>query len=159
MQPIDGAWLEQIRRASDHRFDVSRNASVASRDHMPMILEARAKDLRSAQSAQEQRAKSLGRRPRLMARQKRLPRPTRCCARRQASISVSWRRSIGPCALARWRRIWVRFNEAIDLAVAESVSFFTADVDRWRHVFLACSGTTCVGRSMQFFSRPSCFRG
>lgn len=34
----------------------------------------------------------------------------------------------------------IRFNEAIDEAVAESVAFFTAEVDRWRHVFLGALG-------------------
>lgn len=34
----------------------------------------------------------------------------------------------------------VRFNEAIDQAVAESVTYYTAEVDRWRHVFLGVLG-------------------
>jgi signal transduction histidine kinase len=34
----------------------------------------------------------------------------------------------------------VRFNEAVDQAVAESVSNFTAEAERWRNVFLAVLG-------------------
>ena len=33
-----------------------------------------------------------------------------------------------------------RFNEAIDQAIAESVDFFSAEVDRWRNVFLGVLG-------------------
>jgi hypothetical protein len=33
-----------------------------------------------------------------------------------------------------------RFNEAIDQAIAESVDFFSAEVDRWRNIFLGVLG-------------------
>jgi len=33
-----------------------------------------------------------------------------------------------------------RFNEAIDQAVAESVDYFTSEVDRWRALFLGVLG-------------------
>jgi hypothetical protein len=33
-----------------------------------------------------------------------------------------------------------RFNEAIDQAIAESVDYFTSEVDRWRAIFLGMLG-------------------
>ena len=128
--------------------------SVALRDHMPMIMEAIAKDLRSPQSPQEQLAKSLGRRPPIHGAPETAAQ-THALLRAKAGFHVDQLvaeyRALRACTLRLWfdageaagpdmTEDLFRFNEAIDQAVAESVSFFTAEVDRWRHVFLGVLG-------------------
>src|SRR4030095_11995144 len=57
----------------------------------------------------------------------------------RASVIRLWFDS-GKAGGPQTRDDMVRFNEAIDQAVAESVAYFTAEMDRWRHVFLGVLG-------------------
>lgn len=128
--------------------------SAALRDHIPMVLTAVAKDLRSPQTAKEQLAKSLGHRgnsegaPETAAQ-------THALLRAKAGFDIAQLiaeyRALRACTLRLWFDAGmaegpevvddlIRFNEAIDQAVAESVSHFAAEVDRWRHVFLGVLG-------------------
>jgi signal transduction histidine kinase len=128
--------------------------SEALRDHMPMILDAIAKDLRSAQTAQEQLAKSLGQQPPIHGAPQTAAQ-THALLRAKAGFDISQLvaeyRALRACVLRLWfergsgdgvhlQDDLVRFNEAIDQAVAESVAFYTAEMDRWRHVFLGVLG-------------------
>ena len=126
----------------------------ALRDHMPMILVAVAKDLRSAQTSNEQLAKSLGQQPSIHGAPETAAQ-THALLRAKAGFDISQLvaeyRALRASVLSLWfdsgkmgnaqtQDDLVRFNEAIDQAVAESVTYFTAEMDRWRHVFLGVLG-------------------
>lgn len=126
----------------------------ALRDHMPMILAAVAADLRSAQTSQEQLLKSLGRKPRQHGAPETAAQ-THALLRAKAGFDIEQMVAEYRALRATVLRLWlsagaihdadsaddiIRFNEAIDQAVAESVAFFTAEIDRWRHVFLGVLG-------------------
>ena len=76
----------------------------------------------------------------------------RCSAPTAGSASRNWSPNIARCALrcygcgriARCRgepaEEVTRFNEAIDEAIAESVSHFAEEVERWRNIFLGVLG-------------------
>lgn len=127
---------------------------AALRDHIPMILTAVAKDLRSPQTAQEQLAKSLGHQAGVEGAPETAAQ-THALLRAKAGFDIAQLVAEYRALRARTLRLWfgagmasgpeivddlIRFNEAIDQAVAESVSHFTAEVDRWRHVFLCVPG-------------------
>jgi signal transduction histidine kinase len=128
--------------------------AAALRDHMPMILTAVAKDLRSAQTSGEQLAKSLGQQPRIHGAPEtaaQIHALLRAKAGFDISQLVAEYRALRACVLSLWldgsnagdahtQDDLIRFNEAIDQAVAESVAYFTAEMDRWRHVFLGVLG-------------------
>ena len=124
------------------------------RDHLPMMLEAVVLDLRSEQTAPESLQKSLGLQPREDGQPASAAEP-HAVLRAKAGFDieqvVAEYRSIRACVLRLWSpakgtvdartmRDTVRFNEAIDQAVAESVRSFSAEAERWRHVFLAVLG-------------------
>jgi signal transduction histidine kinase len=126
----------------------------ALRDHMPMILVAVSKDLRSAQTSQEQLAKSLGQQVRTHGAPETAAQ-THALLRAKAGFDIDQLVAEYRALRASVLRLWfdtgaangadaqndlVRFNEAIDQAVAESVAYFTAETDRWRHVFLGVLG-------------------
>jgi signal transduction histidine kinase len=123
--------------------------AAALRDHAEQILVAVAKDLRTVQSRLEQSAKSKGRAPTL-------PCVTETAAQTHAVLRATEGFTIRQL-VAEYRalrasvlRLWAdageygpdamedasRFNEAIDQAIAESVDYFTSEVDRWRALFL-----------------------
>jgi signal transduction histidine kinase len=126
----------------------------ALRDHMPMILQAVALDLRAPQTRPAQRLKSLGQQPRPHATPETAAQ-THAQLRAKAGFEIEQLVAEYQALRAAVLRLWlgdaqhfdagasddiVRFNEAIDQAVAESVAFYTAEVDRWRHVFLGVLG-------------------
>lgn len=126
----------------------------ALRDHMPMILAAVSKDLRSAQTTGEQLAKSLGRQARIHGAPETAAQ-THALLRAKAGFDIEQLVAEYRALRASVIRLWldsgradgpdvaddlIRFNEAIDQAVAESVAYFTAEMDRWRHVFLGVLG-------------------
>jgi signal transduction histidine kinase len=124
-------------------------ASLELRDHAKQILEAVAADLSTSQSPEEQAAKSKG-----LAL---APFPARETAAQthavmrarsgydikqlvaeyralRASVLGLWVDSCGPAA--PHLQDVIRFNEAIDQAVAESVAYFSAQVDQARNLLL-----------------------
>lgn len=126
----------------------------ALRDHIPLILAAVALDLRSPQSAEEQRQKSLGNAPRVHGAPETAAQ-SHALLRAKGGFDIEQIVAEYRVLRATVLRLWmaspgfdptgaaadlIRFNEAIDQAVAESVAFFTAEVDRWRHVFLGVLG-------------------
>ena len=126
----------------------------ALRNHLPLILKAIALDLRAPQTAVEELEKSEGRAPHrpdapetaaqthalLRARSgfdiKQLVAEYRTL---RAGVLRLWGDSTAPLDAQAFADM-VRFNEAIDQAVAESVAHFTTEADRWRHMFLGVLG-------------------
>lgn len=131
----------------------TRLDDAALRDHLPEIVEAIVADLRTSQTRAEEIEKSEGRAlaaagsPRSAAGTHALHR-----AHNGYSIAnlVSEYRAMRASVLRMWadapdRRFAppeevTRFNEAIDEAIAESVSHYAAEVERWRNIFLGVLG-------------------
>jgi signal transduction histidine kinase len=126
----------------------------ALRDHLPKILDAIVKDLRTAQTPAESREKSLGQSLRAAGAPETAAQ-THAMLRAKAGFDISQMVSEYRALRSSVLRLWLtpgqvldqdsfvdmeRFNEAIDQAVAESVAHFTAEADRWRHIFLAVLG-------------------
>ena len=127
---------------------------TALRDHLPMILKAVAADLRTDQSTAQELRKSQGLAP-PAATGEASAAQTHALLRAKAGFDVmqmvSEYRALRASVLRKWLRSpgasddtalgdIVRFNEAVDQAVAESVANFTAEAERWRNVFLAVLG-------------------
>lgn len=128
-------------------------ASLALRDHAPAILEAIAKDLATTQTREEQSEKSKGRAPKVAGAPETAAQ-THAVLRAQGGFDIiqlvaeyrALRASVlrlwmdaGPSDQAAAEEI-IRFNEAIDQAVAESVGHFHAEVERTRNLFLGMLG-------------------
>lgn len=122
------------------------------RNHLPQILQAVVDDLRSPQTASQQLAKSHG-----LAPLKPGPESaasyhgrTRAIAGFGLNQMVAEDRALRASVLRRWASDQqlitssiddiLRFNEAIDQAVAESLAQFSAEVESWRQIFLAALG-------------------
>ena len=123
--------------------------SLELRDHAQQILEAIAADLSTSQSREEQAIKSMGLAP--------TPLPLRETAAQTHAVMrakrgydikqlVSEYRALRASVLSTWIdsclptaplvQDVIRFNEAIDQAVAESVGHFSAQVDQARNLLL-----------------------
>lgn len=122
------------------------------RNHLPQILNAIVADLRSPQSASEQRDKSEGRAPARTGLESAATYHgrTRALAGFDINRMVAEYRALRAAVLRLWTEDAalandavndiVRFNEAIDQAVAESLAEFSAEVDAWRQIFLGALG-------------------
>lgn len=122
------------------------------RDHLPQILQTIVADLRTSQSRDESIRKSQG-----LADagpgQLRSAAGTHAVHRAHSGFSIeslvaeyrALRASVlrmwseAPASVVRTDEI-TRFNEAIDQAVAESVSHYAQEVERWRNIFLGLLG-------------------
>lgn len=128
------------------------DASLAVlRDHLPLILDIICEDLRSPQNRDQSIQKSLGHAPDSSAE---TPARTHGTMRAKSGLSieqvVAEYRVLRSCVL----RLWVednrlgahdiddimRFNEAIDQAIAESVAYYSAEVEKWRNIFISIIG-------------------
>jgi len=128
-------------------------ASLELRDHAQQILEAVALDLSAVQSPEEQADKSMGLAP--------VPFPARDTAAQTHAVMraksgydieqlVSEYRALRASVLSMWMDACppalphlqdvVRFSEAIDQAIAESVGHFSAQVERARNLLLGMLG-------------------
>lgn len=128
---------------------------VALRDHGQHILEAIAGDLRTPQSREAQSEKSMGRAPRLLDAQQTAA-ETHALLRARSGFDInqlcSEYRALRASVLSLWLDAcrlqdspegtadMIRFNEAIDQALAESVSFFSVQVDQARNLLLGMLG-------------------
>lgn len=127
--------------------------SLALRDHAPDILEAVAKDLTTAQTREEQSEKSKGRTFK-MERGPETAAQTHAVLRAQGGFDINQLVAEYRALRASVLRLWtdaspldqagvedvIRFNEAIDQAVAESVCHFHAQVERGRNLLLGMLG-------------------
>jgi len=125
---------------------------LALRDHAKQILEAVAKDLTAPQSREEQSEKSKGRAPKVGAAA--TAAETHAVLRAQGGFDINQLVAEYRALRASVLRLWsdarpleatdmedvIRFNEAIDQAVAESVGHFHAHVERGRNLLLGMLG-------------------
>jgi signal transduction histidine kinase len=126
---------------------------LALRDHAEQILQAVAKDLSTSQTRDAQAAKSMGRAPKLMEAPETAAQ-THGLLRAQSGFQINQMASEYRALRASVLRLWmdacrpdefhaediIRFNEAIDQALAESIAFFSSEVDRARNLFLGMLG-------------------
>jgi len=126
---------------------------LALLDHAPEILEAVAKDLDSKQTREEQADKSKGRAPKAPGAPETAAQ-THAVLRARGGFDINQLVSEYRALRASVLRLWmdaspldepgveeiIRFNEAIDQAVAESVGYFHTQVDRYRNLLLGMLG-------------------
>lgn len=127
--------------------------SLALRDHASHILEAVAKDLGTIQTRDEQSEKSKGRAPKVKGAPATAAQ-THAVLRARGGFDINQLVAEYRALRASVLRLWIdaspldesgvediiRFNEAIDQAVAESVDHFQAQVDRARNLLLGMLG-------------------
>lgn len=126
---------------------------LALRDHARQILEAVAADISTSQTRQEQAEKAKGRALR-SASASETAAETHAVLRAKSGFSINQLAAEYRALRASVLRLWldahkpdsshledvIRFNEAIDQAVAESVGFFTTQVDQARNLLLGMLG-------------------
>jgi signal transduction histidine kinase len=129
--------------AADHM------ASLQLRNHAQQILEAIVLDLATAQNAAQQSAKSMGLAP-IVADAPETAAQTHAVLRAKSGFNIeqlaSEYRALRSSVLTRWMEAClpeapllddvIRFNEAIDQALAESITFFSAHVTKSRNLLL-----------------------
>jgi signal transduction histidine kinase len=127
--------------------------SEGLRDHAQQILLAVAKDLRTSQSREAQREKSLGRAPAPIDATETAAQ-THALLRARSGFNINQLAAEYRALRASVLRLWmdacepeapdlediIRFNEAIDQALAESVGFFSAQVEQNRNLLLGMLG-------------------
>jgi signal transduction histidine kinase len=123
------------------------------RDHARQILEAVVKDLSVPQSDAEQAEKSMGRAPQIWNAPETAAQ-THAVLRAQSGMDINQLAAEYRALRASVLRLWeqncsaggesvqdmIRFNEGIDQALAESISYFSAQVERARHLLLGMLG-------------------
>ncbi len=126
---------------------------LALRDHVQQILEAVAKDLSTAQTREAQVAKSMGRAPLLVGAPETAA-ETHANLRARSGFDIMQLAAEYRALRASVLRLWMdaheadhhqfvdmlRFNEAIDQALAESIGFFNAQVEQARDLLLGMIG-------------------
>ncbi|SKC88405.1 sensor histidine kinase [Paraburkholderia hospita] len=127
--------------------------TLALRDHAQQILEAVARDLSTSQSREEQTEKSTGQAP-ILAGAPETAAQMHALLRARSGFDINQMVAEYRALRASVLRLWmddcppdshheddmVRFNEAIDQAIAESVRFFSLQVDLARNLFLGMLG-------------------
>lgn len=125
--------------------------SLALRDHAQEILEAVAKDLTTSQTREAQSEKSWGRAP-VVHGAPETAAQTHAVLRARGGFDIIQLVAEYRALRATVLRLWmdstseidpegmVRFNEAIDQAVAESVGHFHSTVERYRNLLLGMLG-------------------
>src|SRR5688572_3752038 len=121
------------------------------RDHARQILEAIALDLQTAQTREEQEAKSQGLAALITADE--TAAQTHAVLRAKSGFDIKQLASEYRALRASVLRLWrdaspdtprledvMRFNEAIDQALAESIAFFSAQVHQSRNLMLGMLG-------------------
>jgi signal transduction histidine kinase len=126
---------------------------LALRDHAPAILEAMAKDLTTSQSREEQSAKSKGWAPKVQGAPETAAQ-THAVLRARGGFDIIQLVAEYRALRASVLRLWIdaspldkpgvediiRFSEAVDQAVAESVGHFHAQMERSRNLLLGMLG-------------------
>ena len=126
---------------------------LALRDHAQPILEAVCKDLATAQTREAQSEKSLGRAPILLGAPETAAQ-THALLRAKSGFNINQLAAEYRALRASVLRLWmddgdpdqtsledlIRFNEAIDQALAESIDFFSMQVDQARNLFFGMLG-------------------
>ena len=127
--------------------------SLVLRDHAPQILDAVVKDITTAQTREAQAEKSKGRAPRVPGSPATAAQ-THAVLRAQSGCDINQLVAEYRALRASVLRLWIdacplneasgkeiiRFDEAIDQAIAESVGDFHAQVEQGRNLFLGMLG-------------------
>ena len=127
--------------------------SLVLRDHAPQILDAVVKDITTAQTREAQAEKSKGRAPRVPGSPATAAQ-THAVLRAQSGCDINQLVAEYRALRASVLRLWIdacpldeasgkeiiRFDEAIDQAIAESVGDFHAQVEQSRNLFLGMLG-------------------
>ena len=127
--------------------------SLVLRDHAPQILDAVVKDITTAQTRDAQAEKSKGRAPRVPGSPATAAQ-THAVLRAQSGCDINQLVAEYRALRASVLRLWIdacplneasgkeiiRFDEAIDQAIAESVGDFHAQVEQSRNLFLGILG-------------------
>lgn len=130
---------------------LSGQALEILRDHLPLVLEAIARDLEQPQTRGQSILKSEGRGP---TPDLESAAQTHGTLRARSGLNmeqlVAEYRVLRSCVLRLWSDAHtpgpevladtLRFNEAVDQAVAESVTYFSQEQQRWRSIFLGVLG-------------------
>jgi signal transduction histidine kinase len=149
MEPILAEWeafAETLVRAKGM-------SSLALRDHAEQILLAVAKDIGTAQTDEAQAQKSKGNAP-LLFNAPETAAQTHATLRARHGFDIDALASEYRALRASVLRLWaadcgdatlhvddvIRFNEAIDQALAESIGFFSAEVEQARNLLLGMLG-------------------
>ncbi|MBR8143349.1 sensor histidine kinase [Burkholderia vietnamiensis] len=150
MEPILAQWeafaatLQPAARSMD---------ALALRDHARQILEAAAQDITTPQTREEQHEKSVGRAPESLNAPETAAQ-THAVLRARRGFNINQLAAEYRALRASVLRLWmdtcrpnaphlddmIRFNEAIDQALAESISFFTEQVEQARNLLLGMLG-------------------
>jgi signal transduction histidine kinase len=126
---------------------------LALRDHAAQILEAIAKDINTTQTREQQSEKSMGRAPKVAGAPETAA-ETHAVLRARSGFNIVQLVAEYRALRATVLRLWIdacsldgaradelmRFNEAIDQAVAESVGHFHEQVELGRNLFLGMLG-------------------
>jgi signal transduction histidine kinase len=150
METILGQWEAFALTLLPAAADVK---SLTLQDHARQILEAVAKDLSTSQTKEAQSEKSMGRAPRLIGAPETAAQ-THAILRARGGFDINQLAAEYRALRASVLRLWIdacqpqpphaddviRFNEAIDQALAESISFFSVQVDQARNLLLGMLG-------------------
>lgn len=128
-----------------------KNASESQlRNHLPRVLEAICKDLRTSQSRTQSIAKSHGQAPPSHESAAHVHGRERALGGLHIEELIAEYRALRSSVLRLWGdahrpdddsiREVGRFNEAVDQAVAESVKDFVAETEKWQQIFLGILG-------------------
>ena len=123
------------------------------RDHVQKILEAVVTDLATSQTADEQEQKSMGRAP-IVQDAAETAAQIHAVLRAQSGLNINQLAAEYRALRASVLRLWernavigpeefpdvVRFNEAIDQSLAESIKYFSTQVDQSRNLLLGMLG-------------------
>lgn len=149
MEPILQAWENYTRSVET---ELPKQDSIGLRNHAEKMLRTVAADMRTPQSRQQQSEKAQGRGPRSSSE---TAAQTHAVARLIAGFSmdqmVSEYRALRASVLSLWLtqesfadahhvKDMIRFNEAIDQALAESIAAYGTAVEATRKMVLAVLG-------------------
>lgn len=150
MEPILAEWEAFAAAQLPAAASMKR---LALRNHAKQILEAVAKDIALPQTREDQVEKSKGRAPQLMDPPDTAA-ETHALLRARSGFDINQMAAEYRALRASVLRLWaevsgpagtdlrdtIRFNEAIDQALAESIAFFSAEVDQARNLLLGMLG-------------------
>jgi signal transduction histidine kinase len=150
METILGEWEEFAATLLPAAAGMT---SLALRDHAKQILEAVANDLSTPQTKEAEAEKSKGRAPKLAGASETAAQ-THAMLRARSGFDINQLAAEYRALRASVLRLWmgackpneinlddvVRFNEAIDQGIAESIGFFSAQVDQARNLLLGMLG-------------------
>jgi signal transduction histidine kinase len=153
LQNMEAILVQWEAFAASQLPAAARMTPLALRDHAQQILEAIAADLSTAQTREAQVEKSKGRAP-VPSDAPETAAQTHAVLRARSGFSVSQLAAEYRALRSSVLRLWtdmcdpdetrmediIRFNEAIDQALAESISFFSMQVEQARNLLLGMLG-------------------